>query len=393
MNPSFTTADFVRMVSTVAENYGFQPGTQAQKLVVEEATEETSFPHTITTKERYKDAVHGLLTNGVATYCQYRWHATRRPLFVYNLESVPRTNEIAVTYHVYNVEKSIAEALLIHNLRALVQELGYSDHCVRINSLGDTESSTRYHRELTHFLRKRLDHLPSTARELMKEHSTLALQHLIEKDHDLAYRTPNPLEFLSDTSRKHFREIVEFLDMSDAPYEIDPKLLGHHECYSDALFTIDLFPGAADPDTWPDLHISGGRLDTFVERHTGTRYPVTGAVVILKSRKIPHRLPRPRLPVPSVYVVHLGFGPKIRTLLLLDELRHAKIPIYQNVASDSLSEQLRDAEAQNCTYSVIIGQKEYVEGTVILRDMHGQNQETIPQQQLIKRLKRATTRV
>ena len=35
--------------------------------------------------------------------------------------------------------------------------MGYTEHTVRINSLGDTDSITRYSRELTNFLRKRLD--------------------------------------------------------------------------------------------------------------------------------------------------------------------------------------------------------------------------------------------
>jgi histidyl-tRNA synthetase len=60
-----------------------------------------------------------------------------------------------------------------------------------------------------------------------------------------------------------------------------------------------------------------------------------------------------------------------------------------NLASDSLSAQLRDAEAEQVRYTVIIGQKEFVDGTVILRDMHARNQEFIPVETLIKKLKRS----
>lgn len=386
MNPTFTTSDFIRTVSTVAENYGFQPLAAATKLA-KQTSDSHPLPHSINAKARRKDALHGLLTGGVSAYCENKLHALDRPVFTYNIECVPRTNDIAVSYHVYNVERSIAEALLIHSLRSLVQDLGYHDHIVRINSIGDTESVTRYQRELTNFLRKRIDHLPPTARELMKEHVVLALQHLVEKDHELSYRSPSPLEYLSDMSRKHFREIVEFLDMSDTPYEIDPKLIGHHECYSDTIFSIDLQTESPETST-EELCISGGRIDAFTEHHTNARIPTAGAVAILKTRKTPSRISRPRLPVPSVYIVHLGFGPKVRTLLLIDELRRVGVPVYQNVASDSLSTQLRDAEAQNCKYTVIIGQKEYVEGTAIVRDMSARNQETIPQQNLIRKLKR-----
>ena len=87
-------------------------------------------------------------------------------------------------------------------------------------------------------------------------------------------------------------------------------------------------------------------------------------------------------------VVHLGFGPKIRGLMMIDELRQAGIPVMHSLASDSLSEQLRDAEKKGVAFTLIIGQKEYVENTVILRDMGARNQEFIDQASAIKKLKR-----
>ena len=387
MNPTFSTPDFIRTASTVAENYGFRPLHVVSKQA-RRADDEALIEHSISAKDRRKDSVYGLLTGGVLAYCEQKLYTFEKPTFTYTIEKVPRTNEIAISFHVYNVERSIAESLLIQTLRSLSSDLGYTDHTIRINSLGDSESITRYHRELTNFLRKRIDYLPPTARELMKEHSILALQHLIEKDHDLVHRSPSPLEYLSDLSRKHFREIVEFLDMCDVPYEIDPKLIGHHECYSDTLFTFDFHSSETNEPSLESLKITGGRIDAFSEHHTPKRIPTVGAVVVLNSRKVPTRISRPRLPVPSVYIVHLGFGPKIRTLQLIDELRYAGIPVYQSVASDSLSEQLRDAEKHTCQYTLIIGQKEYVEGTVIVRDMTIRNQEIIPQHNLIRKLKR-----
>lgn len=224
--------------------------------------------------------------------------------------------------------------------------------------------------------------MPETARELMKEHALLALAHLVEQEHDLAFRSPNPLEFLSDQSRKHFREIVEFLDMSETPYEIDPKMIGHHECYSDAIFSVDFH----DEDA--QISIKGGRFDEFAHKNIRTKTPAAGAVITLKNTKTPTRLPRAKVVKPSVYVVHLGFGPKIRSLMLIDQLRQAGVPVMHNLASDSLSAQLRDAETKGVAYAVIIGQKEFVENNVILRDMNAGNQEFIDQDTMIKRLKR-----
>lgn len=386
MKPTYSSTDFLKTAVSVAENFGFQslPTIAKHPTIKNNAT---SLPHTANAKDRRKDNLYGLLAGGAATYCEKHLHAFGTPLFVYSIDSVPRTKEIAITYNIYNVPKSIAEVVLVQSLQALVTELGYTNYCVRINSLGDNDSMQRYHRELTTFLRKRIDHLPPTARELMKEHAFLALTHLIEKDHELSYRAPNSLEFLSDTSRKHFREIIEFLDMSDTPYEIDSRLLGHHECYTDALFSLDVMTDT-DPAA-PELQISGGRYDAFMNHHIGQPVSAVGAVAIVRDSNLPARLPRSRRAAPKVYVIQLGFGPKVRTLMLVDELRRAGIIVEQQLASDSLSEQLRDAERRKSPYAIIMGQKEYVEGNVILRDMKARNQETIEQDKLVRRLKRS----
>ena len=383
-----TPTEFLKVANNTAEHFGFQTIDQLRKNPACKNCDK-AMPHTVTSANKRTDAHHGLLSSGIATFCDEKLYALDRPVLLYSHEQVPRTEETAVTFHIFNVERSIAEAILIHATKALVSDLGYTDQTVRINSLGDTDSLTRYSRELTNFLRKRLDTMPPAARELMKEHPLSALSYLVDQNHELAFRSPNPLEFLSDPSRKHFREIVEYLDMSETPYEIDPKMLGHHECYSDAIFSLDI----TNPDSEGAAPITarGGRFNEFVYRTTRTRTSAVGAVVILKDSKAPARAPRTKHQKPSVYVVQLGFGPKIKSLILIDSLRQAGIPVFHDLASDSLSTQLRDAESRGVKYTLIIGQKEFVENTVIFRDMEARNQEYIDQDTLIRRLRRNMT--
>lgn len=381
---SYSPTEFLKVAHETAEHFGFKTSEQLKKNpACKECT--VTLPHTITATNKKHDAHGGVLTSGVVTFCEEKLHALGEPVLLYSVEQMPRTGEPAVTFHIFNVERSIAEAILIQVTRALATDLGHADHTVRINSLGDRDSVTRYTREVTNFLKKRLDHMPPNARELMKEHPLSALSNLIQENHEIGQRGPSPLEFLSDSSRKHFREIIEYLDMSETPYEIDPKMMGHHEYYSDAIFSIEI----ADENS--ELSIKGGRFNEFMQRNTKSKTPGVGAVAVLRNSKTPARLPRVKSATPAVYVVHLGFGPKIRSLMLIDMLRQAGIPVIHNLASDSLSTQLRDAEAKGIRYTVIMGQKEFVEGTVILRDMNVRNQEYIDQNLLVKRLKKQTT--
>ena len=380
-----TSTDFLKAAANTAEHFGFKSIDQIKKSPECRACDKKA-PHTVTGTNKRIDSHQGLLSSAIATYCDEKFHALEeKPVLLFNTHQVPRTGESAVTFHIFNVNKSIAEAILIQVARSVASDLGYSDHTVKINSLGCTESVTRYSRELGNYLRKRIDTMPVNAREAMKEHPMLALQSLIDEKHDLAHTSPNPLEYLSDSSRKHFREIIEYLDMSETPYEIDSKMIGHHECYSDAIFALDI---NTDDETGAPISARGGRFDEFSGRNTSTRTPSAGVVIQLNNSKAPARNPRTVAQKPSVYVVQLGFGPKIRSLMLVDALRQAGIPVMHDLASDSLSTQLREAEAMGVNYTIIVGQKEFVEGTVILRDMNARNQEYVTQDTLIRKLKR-----
>lgn len=381
---TLTPTDFLKAAHHTAHHFGFLP---LESISVPQSGRMARVART-NAADRRIDALGGTLTTGVSTYFERALHGERPALF-FSTGTLPRTNELALSLSVVGVKKSIAESILIQTLRSLSADLGYPHQSVRINSLGDGDSSARYLRELTNFFRKRLEEMPAPARELFKENPLSALLYLLEQKHELAERTPSPLEYLSDHSRKHFREIVEHLDMTETPYEIDGRLMGHHHCYSDALFALELRDEALDLLVDSPLTIRGGRMDAFTKHILKIDVPATGAVVILNRKKAPARMPRPKMPSNrSVFMVQLGFGPKIRSLMLLDALKRADICVHQALVSDSLSDQLRQAEVHDVPYSIILGQKEYVENSVIIRDMRSRSQQHIPFDTLIPHLKR-----
>lgn len=380
----YSPTDFLKIATHTAEHFGFRTAEIHKKNPLCKNCE-IPLAYNSTLIHKKNDPEQHLLARGAEAFCTENLHALNAPVLLYSLEQLPDEDTTTFTFNIFNVPKSIAEALLIQVSRSLMHDLEQENYVVKINSLGDTDSNTRYSRELANFLRKRIDQLSPTARELMKEHPILALMHMIEKNHELVQRSPNPLEYLSDQSRKHFREIVEFLDMTESPYEIDPKMLSHHEYYSDALFCIENNTPSEDGST---VSVKGGRFDEFFYRKTKRRISAVGAVVTLKNSKQPSRMPKGKAVDPEVYIVQLGFGPKVRSLMIVEELKKAGIHVRHDLASDSLSAQLRDAEARNVRYTIIIGQKEYVEQNFILRDMKKRNQENLPIDALLKKLKR-----
>jgi len=112
-------------------------------------------------------------------------------------------------------------------------------------------------------------------------------------------------------------------------------------------------------------------------------------VAVLRNKRAPARTPKaPKTKDPSVFVVQIGFGPKVRSLLLMNQLKRAGIPSTQDIISDSLGGQLSAAKNCGAKFAVIVGQKEFVEGTVMLRNLSNETQEIVPADKLLGRLKR-----
>lgn len=382
--------DFFRVAHRTAGHFGFVP---FESLPPPPRGQKPALPQKVNIADKKLDALQGFLTSPLAAYFE-RGLYTERPAFFFSINEVPRSGEMGLNLQIIGVRKSIAESLLIQTIRSLVRDFGYTNDSIRINSLGDQESVTRYSRELGGYLRKRLEDMPPEAREYMRDDVIAAFLCLLAQNHELCLKSPSPLEYLSDASRRHFREIIEHLDMTATPYEIDPRLIGHHYCYADTLFTLEFRDEQDAPFSATPLLVRGGRLDAFVKHFLKKDVPATGAVVILAKKYAPAHMPKPRRGlIPSVFMVQLGFGPKIRSLMLLDTLKSAGISVHQALSSDSLSEQLRQAEAYAVPYSIILGQKEFVENSIIVRDMRSRSQQNIPFETLVPHLKRLLKRV
>ena len=93
---------------------------------------------------------------------------------------------------------------------------------------------------------------------------------------------------------------------------------------------------------------------------------------------------------PKVYFIQVGYEAKLKSLNVIEILRKAHVPMLQSLSKDSLSAQLAVAEKAGAPYTLIFGQKEAVEQSVIVRNMQTREQETVPLSELntyIKQLK------
>jgi histidyl-tRNA synthetase len=230
---------------------------------------------------------------------------------------------------------------------------------------------------------------------------------LAAENNDLAREAPQSVDFLSEEARAHFKHLLEFLDEGQVPYDIDHTLVTSDDCASHTVwqFVLDPAPaipgiagidGAAGTEGIPAQDglpvIFGSRLDRLSEMLGGPKTPAAGwaldvdaVVARLKARNVAVGESGPR---PKVFLSQLGEAAKKRSLMLFEQIRKSGIEVRYSLSRDTIKGQLRMAARLGVRFALIFGQKEALEGTVILREMDTGIQETIPLEKIIDELKK-----
>ncbi|MDD3662566.1 MAG: histidine--tRNA ligase [Candidatus Pacebacteria bacterium] len=285
-------------------------------------------------------------------------------------------------------EKSILDALVIRTAWTILEEAGAKDLSLDINSIGDKECRQGYIKELVNYYKKNINSLPAIDRERLKTNPLRILDSKEEKTIELNQDAPDILSSLCPTCKKHFKEVLEYLEEMGIPYNINKCLVRGLSYYTKTVVEIML----TDEETGKRMAIAaGGRYD-YLGKQLGSKkdIPAVGISIgvdrVVEAPWFAKLCPR-ILKKPKIYFIQLGFDAKLKSLNVIEILRKGKVPIAQSISKDNLSTQLANAEKFGMNYALIFGQKEAMEDSVIVRDMSNRSQETVKLEKLLDYLK------
>ncbi len=307
-----------------------------------------------------------------------------QPLFFWHSNAAqgrPAPKQIVIQFHVLGVEHAIGDAVLIRAVRAFMQDLVKADPKLRLNSMGDKETRSRYAREFAQFTRKHGNALPVECIEKAKSGNVIEAASMLTCMKDYVDLLPSPTDHLSEASRKHFESVLEYLETTDTPYELAPDLLSHGNSWAETCFDLSI------PNGNDTLHAWGSRYNELARPFFKSAVHSVGAIVRINTANRETIAPVKERGAPRFVFVHIGDEAKRESMKMADELRRARIPMTQAMGVASLSEQMRLAETHNPQYLLIMGRKEALERNVILRERSTHTETFIPLSSLIDRLK------
>lgn len=324
-------------------------------------------------------------------------------------------------FEVLGEENSVLDAQIIQIFSNILRELKFKNLIFEVNSIGDSQCRPYYKKLLTSYFKSREAALCSDCRRRLRENPLRILDCKEEKCQPVKAQAPQILDHLCEDCHRHFREVLEFLDELELPYRLNPYLVRGLDYYTKTVFEIV----AEDPlrlsepnegrETNKDEQASsqsasqdlatedsseskslgslagGGRYDTLVKMLGGKETPAVGGaggieriIQLMKTKAI--RFAKERQV--EVFLAQLGDLAKRKSLKLIEDFREANISIGESLGRDSLKAQLKMADRVGARYTLILGQKEALEGSIITRDMASGRQETVKLDKAVREMKK-----
>lgn len=285
---------------------------------------------------------------------------------------------------IIGTNKTLAEALVIKTTLAILEDYGHKDLSIEINCIGDKESFSKFEKDLTSFIKKNISTFSKTLKQKVKSNHF----DILDTDESLGdLVVPTPISSLSEQSRLYFTEVLEFLDVFSVPYFINNRLIPNKNYGSHFIFKI--YETVKTKKGEERLLLASGGRYNYLAKKIGYKKDISsfGAIIYYNKKVKDKKILLSKIQKPKFYIMQIGNFAKLKVLNVIDKLRKDKIPVMHSLTKDKITSQVNFAENLKVSHILIIGQKEAIENSVIVRSIDVRNQENVNMDDLSKYLK------
>ncbi|MFA6306630.1 MAG: histidine--tRNA ligase [Patescibacteria group bacterium] len=265
---------------------------------------------------------------------------------------------------------------------------------IQINSVGCASCRKEYLVKLENFYKERgrRAKLCNDCKKRLAKNPLRLLDCKEKQCQKIAVDAPQIVDSLCDDCRNHFIKVLEYLDELNIPYNLNSTLVRGLDYYNRTVFEI--WPSAAESQegkpgeeqSRQNAMGGGGRYDGLVEYMGGRPTPACGFAigierVILKIKE--KSIPLKDEEKGDLFLAHLGDQARRKIMVLFEELRKNGFKVRQAFTKDSLKSQLEMANQAGVKYTLILGQKEIMDGTILIRDMESGIQEIVDYKKVV----------
>ena len=317
-------------------------------------------------------------------YIQHGMHNLSQPVKLYYVSPIFRYDRPQAgryrQHHQFGCE-AIGEAdpaldsEIIDTAWGLYRSLGLTQISLQMNSIGCKKCRPDYIGALKKHYTGYAGGLCADCQVRLEENPMRLLDCKQASCQAAADSAPMSADYLCDECSEHFTSLQKYLGLMKIPFELNHRMVRGFDYYTRTVFEIVPAGGGSQSSLG-----GGGRYDDLIAELGGKPTPAIGFATGIE--RIILNLKEQITAVPAmagirVLVAHLGGEAKDISVEIAARLRQAGVSAITATGSKSLKAQMRQANNLGARYTVIIGDEEVSNSTVVLRDMANAQQQTI----------------
>ncbi|MFA6790352.1 MAG: histidine--tRNA ligase [Parcubacteria group bacterium] len=352
--------------------------------------------YSFTTKGKDRVSLRPELTAGIArAYIQHGMNVLPKPIKLFSVGPVYRYDRPQegryrehwqANFDIFGEDDPVLDAQIMQLAYQVLTSLGIKNIQFQVNTIGCADCRDGYVDMLTSYFESKKNKLCRTCKDRLKNNPLRILDCKEDKCVQVATNAPQTVNHLCEGCRNHFKNLLEYLDELEIPYMINPQLVRGLDYYTRTVFEIWTLEDGKKKSLG-----GGGRYDNLIANIGGEPTPAIGfglglERVALEMKKVKAKSYEP--PKPKVFIAQLGNLAKKKSLNLFATMEKSSILVAESFGRGSLKSQLRMANKLGVEVTLIIGQKEALDGTVIVKNMTTGTQETVPIEKVINVIKK-----
>lgn len=288
-------------------------------------------------------------------------------------------------FEVFGLFNHLTEAQTIGGVWEFLKSLGLKDCTLEINHIGNDQCQLAYQETLRDFLMAKKFQLCDNCNEHLQGRALNVLRCANLDCQELLTEAPAVLDFLDETSKAHFTNILEALDELAIPYQLNSLYAGP-DGHGKTNFVIR---GKLKGENV--VIGEGGYHDGLMQNLCGKNYccfGFSGSLSKVRELLEANKITAAKEQKSEVFLVPLGELAAKKNLRLFRDLTAEKISVYDHFGNAGVKNQLKQAETFHAPIALIMGQKEAMDEMVILRDVKSGMQEIISYDKIVQEVKK-----
>ncbi|MCB2194014.1 MAG: histidine--tRNA ligase [Deltaproteobacteria bacterium] len=266
----------------------------------------------------------------------------------------------------------------------LLERLGVREVTLVLNSLGCPECRPGFKQSLLDYFEGHQGALCEDCRRRLSSNPLRVLDCKQEGCKEISQGAPLISGSWCENCAGHFDQVKRLLTMAGVPFETDPKLVRGLDYYTRTAFELKTSQLGAQ-----DAVGGGGRYDGLVEALGGPATPAIGfALGVERLALLLDDRPEWQQG-PELFIAALGDEPREWAFDAAQQLRRAGVWVEMSAQATSLKAQMRRANKSGAARVLIVGGEELAAGSAPLKDMATGEQQDLPLDQIVDRLKAA----